>query len=159
MIEDSSAKLSTPGHPLTAQVSSVGDGVDARPTPSTRHRCRIADLTRQLDEATKGRDTGHQLDVAAALIDQYRSLFTRLLDEAVGPVMTFGDGAEGMFCRIFAALPGLHTRITTSSQAVDAFIVHADDTTVRYQRLDEHDNPSGPALTVLVSQIERVHVY
>jgi hypothetical protein len=159
MTEDTSAKLTSRGNARTVPSSTADDGVDVLPTLLARLNNPTTGLTRQLDELTKERDISRQVEPAAALIDQYQSVLSRLLDQAVSPIVTFGDDAEGVCCRMFAALPGLHTQITTSSQAFDAFIVDADDRTVRYRRLDEHDNPSGPALAVRVSEIERVHIY
>lgn len=60
---------------------------------------------------------------------------------------------------MLTALHGANARISTPMQTLDVLIVDTGESTLRYQNLDEHDDPCGPQLTMRLSQIERVHAY
>jgi hypothetical protein len=140
------------GHPDTA-------GGRAADAPIAAYLHTIADLTGRLFTPEQPSTPAQQLDLAETLIAQYEPLLRRLLDRAAGPVITFHDGAEGMFARMLAALHGTNARISTPMQTVDVLVVDTGESTLRYQHLDEHDDPSGPQLTMPLSQIDRVHTY
>ena len=148
----------TDGQPsASGRPDTVGGCVADAPTAAYLHT--IADLTGRLFTPEQPLTTTEQLDLAEDLIAQYEPLLRRLLDRAAGPVITFNDGAEGMFARMLAALHGVNARISTPMQTIDVLVVDTSESTLRYQHLDEHADPSGPQLTMLLSQLERVHTY
>jgi hypothetical protein len=152
------APPATDGQPAgRGQRDTTGGRVTDAPIAAYLHT--IADLTGRLFTPEQPLTPVQQLELAETLIAQYEPLLRRLLDRPAGPVITFHDGAEGLFAQMLAALHGVNARISTPMQTVDVRVVDTGESTLRYQHLDEHDDPSGPQLAMLLSQIERVQTY